>query len=202
MYMFMIPQLSSTPLKHLYPWPCWEVIAANRNLVNTKVVASRHITKEKHSLLVNVHHSKMPVIILWVLSWASMIFFNLYCKLKIYCQMEILYFSIELLFSLLRLKSLTFFCWQNWPCTLLVVSHDRTFLDAVATDIIHMHSQRLESYRGNYEVWFLISIIYGFCGWLNPNKHVLSWVKKADKQYLQWFSPLLSLQDNCHKFYE
>lgn len=39
----------------------------------------------------------------------------------------------------------------NWPCTLLVVSHDRTFLDAVATDIIHMHSQRLESYRGNYE---------------------------------------------------
>ena len=166
MYMFMIPQLSSTRLKHLYPWPCWEVIAANRNLVNTKVVASRHITKEKHSLLVNVHHSKMPVIILWVLSWASMIFFNLYCKLKIYCQMEILYFSIELLFSLLRLKSLTFFCWQNWPCTLLVVSHDRTFLDAVATDIIHMHSQRLESYRGNYEVWFLISIIYGFCRWL------------------------------------
>jgi len=39
----------------------------------------------------------------------------------------------------------------NWPCTLLVVSHDRTFLDAVATDVIHMHSQRLESYRGNYE---------------------------------------------------
>ncbi|CAH3134847.1 unnamed protein product [Pocillopora meandrina] len=39
----------------------------------------------------------------------------------------------------------------NWPCTLLVVSHDRTFLDAVVTDIIHMHSQRLESYRGNYE---------------------------------------------------
>ena len=142
------------------------------------------------------------LIILWVLSWASMMFFNFYCKLKIYCQMEILYFSIELFFSLSRLKSLTFFCWQNWPCTLLVVSHDRTFLDAVATDIIHMHSQRLESYRGNYEVWFLISIIYGFCGWLNPNKHVLSWVKKADKQYLQWFSPLLSLQDNCHKFYE
>lgn len=39
----------------------------------------------------------------------------------------------------------------NWPCTLMVVSHDRTFLDAVATDIVHMHSQRLETYRGNYE---------------------------------------------------
>lgn len=129
------------------------------------------------------------VIILWVRGWASMMFFNLYCKLKIYFQMEILYFSIEWLFSLSRLKSLTFFCWQNWPCTLLVVSHDRTFLDAVATDIIHMHSQRLESYRGNYEVWFHMKIIYGFCGWWNPNKHVLSGAKKADKQYIQWFWP-------------
>ncbi|KAK2557617.1 ATP-binding cassette sub-family F member 3 [Acropora cervicornis] len=39
----------------------------------------------------------------------------------------------------------------NWPGTLLVVSHDRSFLDAVATDIIHVHSQRLEAYRGNHE---------------------------------------------------
>lgn len=86
MYMFMIPQLS----KHFYPWPCWEVIAGNRNLVNTNLVASRHVIKEKDSLLVNVHHSKMPVLKLcnnlWVLSWASMMFFNLYCKLKIYFQ--------------------------------------------------------------------------------------------------------------------
>lgn len=171
MYMFMIPQLSSTPLKHFYPWPCWEVIAANRNLVNTKVVASSILQrKSTHFLSMCITQKCLclinSLIILWVLSWASMMFFNFYCKLKIYCQMEILYFSIELFFSLSRLKSLTFFCWQNWPCTLLVVSHDRTFLDAVATDIIHMHSQRLESYRGNYEVWFLISIIYGFCRWL------------------------------------
>jgi ATP-binding cassette subfamily F protein 3 len=32
-----------------------------------------------------------------------------------------------------------------------VVSHDRNFLNAVVTDIIHLHSQRLESYRGDYE---------------------------------------------------
>ncbi|XP_077283765.1 ATP-binding cassette sub-family F member 3 [Arctopsyche grandis] len=40
---------------------------------------------------------------------------------------------------------------QNWPTTLLVVSHDRNFLDTVPTDILHLHTQRLEPYRGNYE---------------------------------------------------
>jgi ATPase subunit of ABC transporter with duplicated ATPase domains len=32
---------------------------------------------------------------------------------------------------------------QNWPTTLLVVSHDRHFLDTVPTDILHLHSQVL-----------------------------------------------------------
>ncbi|XP_037597849.1 ATP-binding cassette sub-family F member 3 [Cebus imitator] len=32
---------------------------------------------------------------------------------------------------------------QTWPSTILVVSHDRNFLNAIATDIIHLHSQRL-----------------------------------------------------------
>ncbi|XP_067010007.1 ATP-binding cassette sub-family F member 3 [Anabrus simplex] len=40
---------------------------------------------------------------------------------------------------------------QNWPTTLLVVSHDRHFLETVPTDILHLHSQRIESYKGNYE---------------------------------------------------
>ena len=44
------------------------------------------------------------------------------------------------------------FNFQGWPTTILVVSHDRSFLDGVATDIIHMHSNRLDCYRGNYEV--------------------------------------------------
>ncbi|KAK2706343.1 ATP-binding cassette sub-family F member 3-like [Artemia franciscana] len=39
---------------------------------------------------------------------------------------------------------------QTWPSTILVVSHDRQFLETVATDIIYLHSQRLDSYRGNY----------------------------------------------------
>ncbi|CAJ0945188.1 unnamed protein product [Ranitomeya imitator] len=40
---------------------------------------------------------------------------------------------------------------QTWPSTILVVSHDRNFLNTVATDILHLHSQRLEAYRGNFE---------------------------------------------------
>lgn len=38
----------------------------------------------------------------------------------------------------------------EWPNTLVVVSHDRDLLDTVSTDIIHLHSYRLDSYRGNY----------------------------------------------------
>ncbi|NWZ66228.1 ABCF3 protein, partial [Acrocephalus arundinaceus] len=40
---------------------------------------------------------------------------------------------------------------QTWQSTILVVSHDRNFLNAVATDIIHLHSQRLDMYRGDFE---------------------------------------------------
>lgn len=37
---------------------------------------------------------------------------------------------------------------QTWPHTLLVVSHDRAFLNAVATDIIYQHNERLDYYKG------------------------------------------------------
>lgn len=39
---------------------------------------------------------------------------------------------------------------REWAGTLLVVSHDRYFLDGVVTDIIHMHDEQLEVYRGDY----------------------------------------------------
>ncbi|KAH0512615.1 ATP-binding cassette sub-family F member 3 [Microtus ochrogaster] len=42
---------------------------------------------------------------------------------------------------------------QSWPSTILVVSHDRNFLNAIATDIIHLHSQRLDGYRGDFETF-------------------------------------------------
>jgi len=37
--------------------------------------------------------------------------------------------------------------------TLLVVSHDRAFLDNVTTDIIHLHNYTLEAYRGNFSTF-------------------------------------------------
>ncbi|KAJ8520357.1 hypothetical protein ONZ45_g2835 [Pleurotus djamor] len=43
---------------------------------------------------------------------------------------------------------------QTWPGTLLVVSHDRAFLDAVATDIVHQHSERLDYYKGNFTQFY------------------------------------------------
>ena len=44
----------------------------------------------------------------------------------------------------------TFRYLQTWPSTLLVVSHDRNFMDEVPTDMLHLHSQRIDTYRGNY----------------------------------------------------
>jgi len=44
---------------------------------------------------------------------------------------------------------------QNWKKTLLIVSHDQSFLDNVCTDIIHLEQQKLKYYRGNYgKRWF------------------------------------------------
>ncbi|VDD81773.1 unnamed protein product [Mesocestoides corti] len=40
---------------------------------------------------------------------------------------------------------------QGWKKTLLVVSHDQSFLDNVCTDIIHLDQQQLFYYRGNYD---------------------------------------------------
>ncbi|ODV80400.1 ATP-binding cassette family, regulator of translational elongation [Suhomyces tanzawaensis NRRL Y-17324] len=37
---------------------------------------------------------------------------------------------------------------QTYESTVLVVSHDRAFLNDIATDIIHQHSERLDYYRG------------------------------------------------------
>ena len=47
---------------------------------------------------------------------------------------------------------------QTWQGTILVVSHDRAFLDHVATDIIHQHSQRLDYYKGNFSQFYATKI--------------------------------------------
>uniref|UniRef100_A0A1J3GVL4 ABC transporter F family member 4 n=1 Tax=Noccaea caerulescens TaxID=107243 RepID=A0A1J3GVL4_NOCCA len=41
----------------------------------------------------------------------------------------------------------------RWKKTLVVVSHDRDFLNTVCTDIIHLHDQNLHFYRGNFDAF-------------------------------------------------
>lgn len=40
---------------------------------------------------------------------------------------------------------------KTWHGTLLIVSHDRSFLNEVAQEILYLHNQIIESFRGNYE---------------------------------------------------
>jgi len=39
---------------------------------------------------------------------------------------------------------------MRWKKTLVVVSHDRDFLNSVTTDIIHLHDLKLHFYKGNF----------------------------------------------------
>lgn len=59
--------------------------------------------------------------------------------------------------NMLDLPSITFLSnyLLTYPSTVLVVSHDRAFLNEVATDIIHQHSERLDYYRGaNFDEFY------------------------------------------------
>lgn len=61
--------------------------------------------------------------------------------------------------NMLDVPSITFLSnyLQSYPSTLLVVSHDRAFLNEVATDIIHQHSERLDYYKGaNFGKWSML----------------------------------------------
>lgn len=39
---------------------------------------------------------------------------------------------------------------RSYPGTLLLISHDRDFLDAVTSHIVHMHQQKTDLYKGSY----------------------------------------------------
>ncbi|KAL6236350.1 hypothetical protein BDW75DRAFT_206971 [Aspergillus navahoensis] len=59
--------------------------------------------------------------------------------------------------NMLDVPSITFLSnyLQGYPSTVLVVSHDRAFLNEVATDIIHQHSERLDYYKGaNFDSFY------------------------------------------------
>ncbi|XP_044258928.1 ATP-binding cassette sub-family F member 1 [Tribolium madens] len=42
---------------------------------------------------------------------------------------------------------------QTWKKTLLIVSHDQSFLDNVCNEIIHLDNQKLYYYKGNYSMF-------------------------------------------------
>nr|POE47663.1 putative abc transporter atp-binding protein c29a3.09c [Quercus suber] len=59
--------------------------------------------------------------------------------------------------NMLDVPSITFLSnyLQGYPSTVLVVSHDRAFLNEVATDIIYQHSERLDYYKGaNFDSFY------------------------------------------------
>lgn len=59
--------------------------------------------------------------------------------------------------NMLDVPSVTFLAnyLQTYPSTVLVVSHDRAFLNEMATDIIHQHSERLDYYKGaNFDSFY------------------------------------------------
>jgi len=42
---------------------------------------------------------------------------------------------------------------QGWKKTLLIVSHDQSFLDNVCNEIIHLDQKKLQYYKGNYSMF-------------------------------------------------
>ena len=42
---------------------------------------------------------------------------------------------------------------QSWKKTLLVVSHDQSFLDNICTDVVHLDNKKLHYYKGNYSLF-------------------------------------------------
>jgi len=42
---------------------------------------------------------------------------------------------------------------QGWKKTLLIVSHDQSFLDNICTDMVHLDQHKLKYYKGNYSMF-------------------------------------------------
>lgn len=73
----------------------------------------------------------------------------------LFCQPDLL--LLDEPSNMLDVPSITYLAnyLQSYESTVLVVSHDRAFLNEVATDIIHQHSERLDYYRGaNFDSFY------------------------------------------------
>ncbi|CAN0318728.1 unnamed protein product, partial [Discosporangium mesarthrocarpum] len=70
---------------------------------------------------------------------------------------------------------------QSYPKTLLLVSHDRQFLNEVTTDIIHFHSKKLNYYKGDYDSFVTVRTE------LARNQKRAFEAQKAKKEHMQEF---------------
>ena len=76
--------------------------------------------------------------VLWSFKWHFVLIFFL-VGIKLLKMWEIVYFVSSYL--------------QAWKKTLLIVSHDQSFLDNVCNEIIHLDQQKLHYYKGNYSMF-------------------------------------------------
>lgn len=65
--------------------------------------------------------------------------------------------------------------------TVIIVSHDREFLNNITTDILHLDDLRLQHYSGNYDSFVVLKQNY------NQNQQKLYEKQKADREHLQKF---------------
>jgi ATPase subunit of ABC transporter with duplicated ATPase domains len=42
---------------------------------------------------------------------------------------------------------------QSYTKTIIIVSHDRDFLNNLSTDVVHLYNKRLIRYKGNYDAF-------------------------------------------------
>ncbi|AMD19883.1 HCL268Wp [Eremothecium sinecaudum] len=73
----------------------------------------------------------------------------------LFCQPDLL--LLDEPSNMLDVPSITYLAeyLKSYPATVLVVSHDRAFLNEVATDIIYQHNERLDYYRGqNFDTFY------------------------------------------------
>eukprot|EP01118_Nematostelium_gracile_P018976 TRINITY_DN8612_c0_g1_i2.p1 TRINITY_DN8612_c0_g1~~TRINITY_DN8612_c0_g1_i2.p1 ORF type:complete len:705 (-),score=189.30 TRINITY_DN8612_c0_g1_i2:34-2148(-) len=72
----------------------------------------------------------------------------------LFCQPDILLLDEPTnhldLFSCLWLER---YLTESWSGTVLIVSHQRDFLNAVVTDILHLHNRKIDHYKGNFDAF-------------------------------------------------
>jgi hypothetical protein len=70
-----------------------------------------------------------------------------------YCLISI-FFLVNIKLIEIYIKNYVVFSYlQGWKKTLLIVSHDQSFLDNVCNEIIHVDQQKLHYYKGNYSMF-------------------------------------------------